>query len=108
MKLYTILKDYSYETGHYVKDDPNLPTHKEVITFPKFLIIEQKLSGYFTNKYMKDGSWIGDHWHQSVEDAKHQAVIEFKDLLGEWFEIPDEVKNTKVYVFAKLNLIKKK
>jgi hypothetical protein len=41
--------------------------------------------GVFLNSYnTADGHWLGDTWHLTIEDAKHQAEYQFGVLPDAW------------------------
>jgi hypothetical protein len=44
------------------------------------------------------GNFVGDTWHQNVEDAKHQAEFEFDGMISHWVDLPRDV--TDVVEFA--------
>lgn len=59
----------------------------EIMARAAVVIIEpEKGAGgsFFLIRFSSDGQEVGDTWHQSVEDAKHQAAFEFGDSLGDW------------------------
>ena len=51
------------------------------------LLIEKKSDGIFLYEFRPDG-FIGDTWHQSVADAKHQATYWWGDKVSEWRQVP--------------------
>ena len=53
------------------------------------VVIEASEDGVYLYRYSANGDFGGDTWHESVEDAKHQAAFEYADLLSEWHEVPD-------------------
>jgi hypothetical protein len=42
-------------------------------------------------RYDADGTYVGDTWHRTVADAKHQADFEYGDCLTPWMPIPVDV-----------------
>jgi hypothetical protein len=42
-------------------------------------------------RYTADGTFAGDTWHQSLDDAKGQADFEYGKALGSWQQIPEDV-----------------
>ena len=44
-------------------------------------------------RFTIEGTFAGDTWHKTLEDAKHQAHIEFGDLLSDWKSVPDDVQD---------------
>lgn len=105
MRLYALPPIIKEETDHWVIDDPNTPARKEVLSTTAIYIIEEKEKSFYLNSYSQDGKWFGDTWHETLEDAKHQAEFEYKDYGNpkiEWKEIPDDLENPIDYVLSKL------
>ena len=46
--------------------------------------IEVHPNGVFLIRFTEDRRVVGDTWHLTVEDAKHQAEFEFGASLGAW------------------------
>src|SRR5437879_2536127 len=73
---------------HYVGLPPEIsgvPDSRVMHPHARVVYIEQTEEGFFLFRLADDGSDAGDTWHQSLEDAKHQAEFEFEDALGPWF-----------------------
>jgi hypothetical protein len=51
------------------------------------LMIVELESGIFLYEFRKEGL-VGDTWHRTVEDAKHQAAYSFGKSAGVWQPIP--------------------
>src|SRR5882724_196945 len=52
---------------------------------PDVLVIEQEGEGsVFLYRMTRTGEPGGDTWHQSIDDARHQAEYEYGEVLGEW------------------------
>jgi hypothetical protein len=49
-------------------------------------------------RYSAHGELCGDTPHSSVEEAEHQAQVEYGDALFPWIEVPVDV--TDVHAFA--------
>lgn len=64
---------------------------RELLEPPVLISIEEKPDGVFLFRFTADGTVVGDTWHMTVEDAKHQAGIEFGDFLSDWKTVPDDV-----------------
>jgi hypothetical protein len=60
---------------------------------PALLLIEAKPDGVFLFRFTADRRCVGDTWHKSVEDAKHQAAFEFNELLSVWKEVPTGIND---------------
>jgi len=61
-----------------------------------FLIIEQTPEGFFLYTFPKDG-FAGDTWHQTLDDAKHQASYEFGGGLEPWVAIPADISDLRAF-----------
>ena len=70
--------------------DQNL---REVLPWPRILLIEEKPDGIFLYRFAQDESYGGDTWHMSLEEAKEQAEYEYGESLGEWRDVPENVKD---------------
>lgn len=65
---------------------------------PDVLVIEQEGEGsIFLYRMTRTGEPGGDTWHQSIDDAKHQAEFEYGEVLGEWRAIPDDVIDAREF-----------
>jgi len=102
MTLYCLLPKNLKKTGHYVIDSPDQSAHEEILSSPRILIIEEKHDGIFINRYMENGSWVGDTWHKTIEEAKHQAEFEFGVKTDAWEEVPIEVTDKFKYIFEQI------
>jgi len=89
---------------HYSGMPPELTSEKDSrqrLPHPRVVFIESKEDGVFLTRYGEGGVFAGDTWHQSIEDAKQQAVYEYGDILGPWHEVPPGI--TDPFTFS-LNL----
>jgi hypothetical protein len=58
---------------------------------PQIIVLETQQSGAaMLFRYTADGADCGDTWHQTIEDAKHQAAWEYEAALGMWAAAPPE------------------
>jgi hypothetical protein len=55
----------------------------------RVLVVENRPDGTFLDRYDESGGEAGDTWHQSIDEAKQQAVAEYGENLGPWTEVPD-------------------
>jgi len=97
-RLYTIIKETKHhpKTRQFLGFPPELTEGKDYripLPWPKILIIEETHEGFFLYRYDVNKNFAGDTWHMTLEDAKYQANSEYKNLLGEWKEIPKDVKD---------------
>jgi hypothetical protein len=68
---------------------------------PDVLVIEEESeANVFLYRLTRNGEPCGDTWHQSVDDARHQAVYEYGDAIGEWQSIPPEVSDPQEFAVA--------
>ncbi len=65
---------------------------------PDVLVIEQEGEGsVFLYRMTRTGEPGGDTWHQSIDDARHQAEYEYGEVLGEWRAIPNNVTDAREF-----------
>lgn len=77
---------------HYVGLPPmeaGDPDTRERLAVPRVLVIESRPDGIFLDRYGESGDEVGDTWHQSIDDAKEQAQVEYGSHLGDWTEVPE-------------------
>ncbi len=55
---------------------------------------DEQTCGCLLIRFLGDGKEVGDTWHESTEDAKAQAAIEFGESLGVWHRIPSELTSS--------------
>jgi hypothetical protein len=81
---------------HYRGFPPELTAGKdqrELMEAPALLAIEEKQDGMFLFRFTAKGQVVGDTWHTTLEEAKHQARFEFGELLSDWKSVPAEVED---------------
>lgn len=61
---------------------------RERIAVPLVLVLERRPDGIFLDRFNDLGDEAGDTWHESIDDAKAQAVAEYGDHVGSWTEVP--------------------
>ena len=66
----------------------------ERLSWPAFVLVEEKPDGVFLIRFTSACEVAGDTWHLTAEDAKHQATAEYEGMLGPWREIPDDVPDS--------------
>lgn len=69
----------------------------------RFLVTEEGPDGVFLYRYSIKGECVGDTWHQSVDDAKHQATYEYEGLVGEWFEVSPQIVDVVNFGLAQID-----
>jgi len=92
-RLYSKLSpsDAEPRTKHYHGFPPELTfgiDARQEMGRASFLVIEQKPDGVFLFRLDAGGECVGDTWHETVADAKDQALYEFRDRVQPWAEIP--------------------
>ena len=60
-----------------------------------FVITEPVRGGFLLIRYTDNGTFAGDTWHASEEEARAQATFEY--ILTEWHEIPDDADDPVDY-----------
>jgi hypothetical protein len=55
---------------------------------PRVVVLQCRPDGVFLDRFTESGDDAGDTWHQSVDEAKQQAVHEYGGNLGSWTEVP--------------------
>ena len=87
------------KTRHVIGWPPELSdegSEVQHLPSPDVLVIEQESEGsVFLYRMTRTGAASGDTWHQSIEDAKHQAEHEYGKGLGEWRAVPDDVADAR-------------
>ena len=51
-------------------------------------------------RYAADGTFAGDTWHESLEEAKAAAEEEYGLALQAWREVPADVTDAHAYAIA--------
>jgi hypothetical protein len=101
-RLFAILPSSatSSKVKHFIGLPPELTAHEEArqeMGKPCFLLIKEESSGIFLYRYDAKGKCVGDTWHKSVDDAKHQATYEYENFILDWEDVPSEVKDIVNY-----------
>ncbi len=77
--------------GHPIDPEKLLP-------LPDVLLLEaSEGSGVMLYRYTAQGEFGGDTWHETIADAKEQAIFEYRDALGRWSEVPADVTDAHAY-----------
>ena len=74
---------------------------REEMPWPRVVVIEEKLDGIFLYRFAQDGMFAGDTWHQSFDEAKHQALFEYGDTLGPWEQVPSTEPDAAQYALRR-------
>jgi hypothetical protein len=65
------------------------------------LLIEPKPSGIFLFRFTANGQVVGDTWHETVEDAQHQATFEYENLVSDWIAVPPDVEDVVAFALGR-------
>jgi hypothetical protein len=88
-----LLRPYTGEPSRHLVGLPPMEAGgtdtRERMAFPRVLVLESRPEGTFLNRYDDSGGEVGYTWHQSIDDAKEQAVAEYGKNLGPWIKMPD-------------------
>lgn len=57
------------------------------------------MGGVLLYRYAEDHSCVGDTWHETSDDAIHQASYEYGQLLDAWKEIPADCEDPISFAF---------
>ena len=104
-RLFTILSEGSRSSNvkHYLGLPPELTDGEDArkeAHAALFLVIEGKPDGVFLYRFSAGGDCVGDTWHMSVDDAKHQAAYEYEGPELNWRDIPQTVEDVAEYGLA--------
>jgi hypothetical protein len=72
----------------------------EEMPWPRVLVIRQSKGGVFLDRYTEEGESGGDTWHQSIEEAREQALAEYNGSVGPWRDVPAEMDDADLIAFA--------
>lgn len=64
------------------------------------LLIEEQPSGIYLFRLTSEGQIVGDTWHQTIGDAKHQAEYEYGETLADWEDMPEDVTDAIQYIVS--------
>lgn len=76
---------------HYVgllPMDTGEPDIRHRMGVPRVLVLESRSDGIFLDRFDDSGDEAGDTWHESMDDARAQALAEYGENLGSWTEVP--------------------
>ncbi|HUQ85075.1 MAG TPA: hypothetical protein VM077_02020 [Candidatus Limnocylindrales bacterium] len=68
-----------------VKEERSNPYDASEIV--EILVIEEKDSAYYLDRYTRDGEFVTDTRYKSIKEAKEQAGYEYPNLLLNWIEM---------------------
>ncbi len=73
---------------------------ENTMPFADVLFLEADETSCMLYRYTVDGRFGGDTWHQTVDDAKHQAEFEYADTLGPWLVVPQSESDGHEYAVS--------
>jgi hypothetical protein len=71
-----------------------------MMPFPDVPFLEGDETSYMLYRYTADGRFGGDTWHQTLEEAMHQAEFEYGEALGPWLAVPAIEPNGHEYAIS--------
>jgi hypothetical protein len=106
MRVFAFLsgKPAAPRVKHYVGPPPQLTGGNDVrqeLGPATFLVVDERPDGVFLYRFGAAGECVGDTWHMSVDDAKHQAAYEFEGLIGGWDEVPEGTEDVVAFCLAR-------
>jgi len=72
---------------------------QESMPWPRIVLTRQGGRGVFLDRFTEDGESAGDTWHESLEDARDQALEEYNGSLGRWHEVPEGLEDADVITY---------
>lgn len=73
---------------------------RERLAVPRVLVLESRPDGVFLDRHDEAGDHAGDTWHESIEDAKAQALAEYRDNLGRWIDVPEHEQDAVAFALG--------
>jgi hypothetical protein len=67
---------------------------------PTLAVIDEKPDGFYLIRLTNDGTFCGDTWHRTAEEARSQAEFEF--AVGLWREIPAYITDPRSYAIQQI------
>lgn len=107
IRLFTEIKFSNKEpkVKYYLGFPPELTDDKDqrtLLQYPSVLVIEETTDGFYLYRYTDKGDFSGETWHPSLKEAKEQAGFEYEDSMGDWREVPENVKDPVEYALSQL------
>jgi hypothetical protein len=65
------------------------------------LVIEESEEGTFLYRYDVDGRFVGDTWHETVDEAKDQAEHEYHLNILAWADLPSGITDAVKHALTK-------
>lgn len=109
MRLLSILltSTTDLKVKHYLGLPPELTggvDTRQQMGAAAYLVIEPdpEGDGVFLYRYDALGECVGDTWHTSIDEAKHQANYEYESFVQDWQDVPAEVDDAVVFGLERL------
>lgn len=111
-KLLAILKDRNLvqKSRHYEGFPLELSNREEtrkLLGPAAFIAIQENSDGIFLYRFDRNGNVVGDTWHMTIEDAKHQADYEYGEAIEKWVAVPSETTDVIAFGHSCLKLNEK-
>lgn len=68
----------------------------------RIVVLERHPDGVFLYRYATDGTFAGDTWHMTFDEAKEQATFEYGDALGKWRPVPPDAGDAVDYALSQV------
>ncbi len=93
-------------TKHYRGLPPELTDGQDarkMMGWPAVLLIREEGDGSASlYRYTAEREIAGDTWHETLDDAKHQAEFEFAPHYSEWVAVPPNIEDPVAYALSRM------
>jgi hypothetical protein len=93
LTLFAIVDAVNLEaTAHYIGLPPAIEesgVERERLKAAEIVYLRPEDAGFYLLRYRSDGSFVGDTWHATSDDALEQANYEFRFSGDGWQPLPD-------------------
>ncbi len=82
---------------------PNLGmdgSDRHAMPWPRVVVIVEREDGFFLERFLADGTVVGDTSHVDAAEAREQAQWEYGSLLGAWIDIPEQLPEEAIAAFT--------
>jgi len=94
------------KTAHFVgapSEVSGTTGERELLRRARIVVLERRPDGVFLYRYASDGTFAGDTWHMTFNEAKEQAVFEYGDAVGKWRPIPPDAGDAAAYALSQVD-----
>ncbi len=74
------------------------------LPLPDVLMIVGNRDVFYLLRFLSSGEEVGDTWHQTVEEAKRQADLEYEGCVGRWLDVPDDMPDPEAIITLALTM----